>query len=454
MQRFSDPWLEISKARVRIHDMSPFGAFLTKIKGLGSYASRALVQRGIVFTGYNSDRSGRDIMANQKFLANHAGIGASEVVLVRGNNLAQAIMEQDQKLALLDKIRKAVASGMPLEFYLTRSMEPLVQKLGIGWHQISTALPAIASTFDDKYQLRYLGDTLNMRHAFSPWEMVPAERESVLKARERVLEAAKSVIPTDIVYMKVHDYDGGVGIKRWDADMPEHELRAFLDEYAGCSLVMDAGYPADKFETQICSMKVVFNDRAWLPLYFTKMIIDNDSHNGNVVAIGQDVLEPHVKQLAINASLPFNNEALQNGYGALITRTAGVDFLHVKHEGKSHVFLLEYNARSSAADYAMAVCYEAMHRFGGGKAAVVMQNLSGLPEDLEFDDLAYNYLVGNPWDGGSKPGFVLANAGCLDQGKITAFTIAQETAEAEEMMSTVLPKTSVRRRPYLRAIAS
>ncbi|MDF1497017.1 MAG: hypothetical protein P1P90_03070 [Patescibacteria group bacterium] len=453
MLRSTNPWLEIAKERVRIHDMSPFGVFLSKIKGLGSYASRALVQRGIVFSGYEDERSRSNIVANHKFLKYHAGIGAQELVLVRGNNLARALIEQDQALGCMEMIRQAVHSGMPLDFYLTRYMEYFVEKLGLGWHQISTAQPTIADMFDDKYRLRCLGDELNMRRAFSPWELVSAEFESVMQARERVLLEANAVVPTDIVYLKVHDYDGGVGIMRLNKDTPDDELREFLDEYRGCSLVMDAGYPADSFDTEICSVKIVFDDNGWTPLYFTKMSIQNDAHNGNSVAIGQQVLDPHVERQVVEIVTPFNNAAHENGYGALMPRTACIDFLKVNYEGNVHIFLLEYNARSSASDYAMAVCYEAMHRFGGGKAAVMMENLDGLPEDLSFDELTYNYLNCRPWDGGSRPGFVLANAGCLEQGKITAFTIAPQLSEAEAMMKSIVPKTSVRQKVLLRASA-
>ena len=453
MFRYQDPWLEIPKPRVRIHCMSPFGVFLDKIVGLSEYAGRAVVQNGIVYCGYVSETSRKNIVASHKMLKNRAGIGADELVMVKGENLSQSILDDRASNDYLEMIRRQVASGMPLDFYLTRNMEGFVAKLGIGWHQISTAQPAIAEMFDDKYRLRCLGDTLNMRRAFSPWELVPTEFDAVMEARERVLLEAYSRVPTDIVYLKVHDYDGGVGVLRLDPNTPKEKLGEFLDEYRGCNLVMDAGYPADKFDTQVCSMKVMFTEQGWIPFYFTRMSVKNDAHSGNTVAIGQKVLDSETEMATIGITTTLNNAAYENGYGALLPRTACIDFLRVRHEGKIHIFILEYNARSSAADYAMSVCYEAMHRFGGGKAAVVMKNLDGLPQGMEFDELAYRYLAARPWDGSSRPGFVLANAGCLEQGKITAFTIAPEIAEAEAMMANIAPATQVRRNPLLRVSA-
>ncbi|MBD3281313.1 hypothetical protein GF391_01045 [Candidatus Uhrbacteria bacterium] len=433
--------------------MSPFGVFLNKIVGLSEYAGRAVVQKGKVYCGYVSETSRKNIVASHKMLKNRAGIGADELVMVRGENLSRSILEQSVSMDYPEMIRRSVADGMPLEFYLTRNMDDFVTKLGIGWHQISTAQPTIAEMFDDKYRLRCLGDTLNMRRAFSPWQYVQANLDAVREARDRVLLEAHAGVPTDIVYLKVHDYDGGVGVMRLDSDTPEEKLREFLDEYHGCNLVIDAGYPEDRFDTQICSMKVLFTDQGWIPFYFTRMSVKDDAHSGNTVAIGQKVLDSETEMEAIRVTTALNNAAYEAGYGALLPRTACIDFLRVRHEGKIHIFVLEYNARSSAADYAMSVCYEAMHRFGGGKAAVVMKNLEDLPEGMEFDELAYRYLAGRPWDGGTRPGFVLANAGCLEQGKITAFTIAPEIAEAEGMMNNIVPATQVRRNPLLRVSA-
>ncbi len=451
MQRRADKWMEIVKPRVRIHDMYPFG-FLDKIKGLGSYASRALVQRGIVFSGYEDERSRRDIMDNFYWLRD-IGIGAEELVMVRGSNITGGILKEDGAFGHVERIRNAVARGMPLDFYLSRGLEPFVEKLGIGWHQISTPQPTVAEMFDDKYRLRCIGDGLNMRKAFSPWELVPTDFEQVMKARKRVLQLAQNIIPTDIVYLKVHNYDGGAGILRLNTDTPEKDLRAFLTEYAGHNLIVDAGYPSDVFDTKVCSVKILFHGNRWEPLFFTDMRIDHEAHSGNVVAIGQDVLPRDEMEAIIETANPFNNAARESGYGMVLPRTACIDFLVVRHNGKVYAFMLEYNARSSASDYAMAVCFEAMLRFGGGKAAVVMENLTELPTNLSFNEIRDSYLCGRPWDGSCRPGFLLANAGCLEQGKLTAFGIAPTLLEAQEIFSNLKPNVVEIKRPRMRASA-
>jgi hypothetical protein len=444
MKRRHDAWTEVERPRVRIHDMFPFG-FLDKIKGLGSYASRALVQNGIVYSGYEDPDSRRDIVENHNWLR-EIEVGASKLVLVRGSDLVGGILKEDKALGHLDNIRAAIKAGMPLDFYLSRGLEPFVQKLGIGWDQISTPPPVIAERFDDKYRLRCMGNNLRMHQAFSPWELVDAEFDAVMQARKRVLERSQKLISTDIVYLKVHDYDGGAGIMRLNADTPLQSLRDFLEEFNGHSLIIDAGYPEDVFDTEICSMKVLFHEGHWEPLFFSKMIIENNAHKGNVVAIGQDVVSEEVQNLAKMMFAPFNNEAAQGGYGNLVPRTACIDFLVVRYRGATHVFMLEYNARSSAADYAIAPCLEALQRFGCGKAAVWMENVNNLPAGLTLNQVRDEHFCGKPWDGTSEPGFLLINAGCLSsQGKVTALTLAPTIEEARCMFESLVPsKTGVR----------
>jgi len=433
--------------------MHAFGDFLTqRIPKLESYGGRVLTQTGMGFSGDTSDIGRSDVAANYEWFR-EIKIGLDKLFQLEGSNLIEAI-SRDNSHGYMQIIREQIAQGWPLEFYLSRGMDAFLAKAEISWNQVRTPPPSIADQFDDKLNLRYLGERLEMRHAFPAWQQASTDYDAVAEARELVLKEAASVVPTDTVFLKVHDFDGGVGIFELRPETPDYLLRAFLREHEGHNLIVDAGYPQDEFKTEICSVKILFTERSWQPVFFTKMSINNNSHEGNTIAIGENLLTREVENLVLKTSAPLINEACESGYGHLLPRTACIDFLVVYYKGKIYIFLLEWNARTSAADYAAALLHQALPRFGGKKVAVVMKNLKGLPEGVRFNELRDNCLRGTPWDGTSKPGFVLANAGCLEQGKITAFTIAKRVKDAERMMAGLMPQKAVEQStPILRASA-
>jgi hypothetical protein len=429
-----------TQPRVLIHDMFPFG-FLDEIAGLGSYASRALVMRGEVFSGFEDEKTRKNIVLNHEMLK-AIGIGADKLTLIRGSDLVGGIIREDNVFNHFGQIRRAVAAGMPLDFYLSRGLEPFVQKLGIGWDKISTVQPTTAAMFDDKYRLRCIGiDNPKMQQAFAAYERISLSYNKLENAydavdavRQRIIQKAMAIIPTNTVYLKAEGLDGGVGILRWDQDTPRSVVEEFLQKFAGHGLLVDAGYPEIVFETKNRSMKVLFHATHWEPLFFSTNLSAKDAHEGNIVAIGQDEVDPETQALAIAKFGPFCDEAVGQGYGVLMPRSACVDFLEVKYNGKVYVFMLEWNARTSASDYAMAVCVEAFKKFGCGKAAVMMKNVSGLPRGLTLTEACKDHFSGTLWDGSNRSGYLPINAGCLNhEGKLTALTIAPTLEEAKKM---------------------
>lgn len=421
-----------------VHDMSPMG-YLEGIEGLSAYASRALVCPGTAVVGAVSTADKDNINANHAWLKS-IGVGAEKMILVEGENLRQGILcgpiGKNHMARVIDAI---FLRRQPLSLFLPRDMEPLVMALGLDWLSVLTPRPDIAKMFDDKHSVRCLAASLGMGNVFPVWEYVTSTTDDLFRACTRVLNAARSVLPTDTVYLKVHDYDGGLGILRWSPETQPEHIAAFVRKYLKKGLIIDAGYPSDKFRMREYSAKVEISPQSWRLCYVSRQLVANDAHRGNEVAIGEDILDPAACDILYRSIAPLCNEAVRRGYGNCVPRTMGFDFMDVSSGSTRNIFLLAANARTTATDYAMAVCQQAAQRFGG-RAAVVMENLEGLPADLGHDGLRDRYLKGNPWDGKSLSGYLIGNPACLTRGKATAFCIGQSLEEARFVRSNLLPK--------------
>lgn len=419
-----------------VHDMSPFG-FLKGITGLAAYASRALVCPGTAVAGFANQESHRALTANFDWLR-HIGIGADSLIVVPGENLRSGLLQSKGK-PLLYLISESIGSGRPLNFFLSRNMEQVVKALGLRWDAVTTAPPDIAELFDDKHYLRCLGAKLGVDRAFPAWEFVSSSYQHVKDSRKRVLAWAQdNHLPTDYVFLKAHDTDGGAGLLRWGPETSEKEVTEFCRQYILRGLIVDAGYPANAFEMSEYSAKILVDEKTWELLYFSRQIIRRDAHAGNEVAIGERVLSLPIAEQVIKFLSPICDEAVKRGYGQHSPRTMGFDFMVVRGKHEEHVLMLECNARTTAADYAMAVCAQAAERFKG-QAAVLMENIS-VPAG-GHNELRDHYFRGRPWDGRSA-GFLISNAACLVHGKATIFCIGESLEEARRMRERLIPLNS------------
>ncbi|MDD5726013.1 MAG: hypothetical protein PHC53_01190 [Patescibacteria group bacterium] len=419
-----------------VHDMSPFG-FLKGITGLAAYASRALVCPGTAVAGFANQESCHSLTANFDWLR-HIGIGADHLIVVPCENLRSGLL-QPNGANFLPLISESIRNGRPLNFFLSRNMGTLVKALGLTWDAVTTAQPEIAEFFDDKHYLRCLGAKLGVDKAFPAWEFVSSNFKNVKDSRKRVLGWARdNHLPTEHVFLKAHDTDGGAGLLRWGPETPEKDVSEFCHQYLPRGLIVDAGYPASAFEMSEYSVKILVKENAWDLLYFSRQIIRRDAHAGNEVAIGEHVLPLALAERVLAFLSPICDEAVKRGYGSHLSRTMGFDFMVVHGKQGEHVLILECNARTTAADYAMAVCVQAAQRFKG-QAAVVMENIS-VPAACH-DELRDHYFRGRPWDGLS-PGFLIGNAACLVHGKATIFCIADNLSEARRMREKLIPINS------------
>ncbi|MFZ6015754.1 MAG: hypothetical protein ACOYUZ_05395 [Patescibacteria group bacterium] len=423
------------RRQISIHDMSPFH-FLQGISGLSAYASRALVCPGIVIAGYNSETSLESL--KQSFDAlRRLDVGAQELIVLQGENLMEALLRPHAS-SIMSRFTFFLENGWPISFFLSRDMEMLVDAIGFGWDCILTPRPDIATIYDDKHYVRCLADKLGISHAFPAWKYLSSNLEDLYATRQRILATANP--PTDTVFLKVHDFDGGEGILRWDNLTPRAKVEEFANKYLGRGVIMDAGYPRDHFGMQEYSLKVIIHKNGFEPLYVSRQRIRSDAHVGNDVALGEKLLDDVLYQNLTDLVTPICDDAVKRGYGKGRSRTMGIDFMVIPNAGGPVVMLLEINARTTAADYAMAVCLQAKDRFGG-QAAVIMENLSGLPAGIDHDTLRDKYLQADPWDGTDKPGFILSNAACLAYGKITAFAIGKDLEQATQVFKKLLPKS-------------
>ena len=423
---------QLSK-QISDHDMSPF-SFLKKIPGLPEYAGRATVCPGLTIVGCSTQAAHDNLLQNSADLG-HICIGASSLLLIEGTNIGKALAAPESD-HIRQRMRFFLENGWPLSFFLSRSMEPVVEALQISWDDVLTPHPEIAELFDDKHYVRLIAKKLGLHDTFPPWAYISSNIADLYRERAKILEEAP--IPTNTVFLKVHNYDGGEGILRWTDETEPEVVRRFAKKYLSKGIVIDAGYTREEFGMREYSVKVLIHEDRWEVLYFTTQRIVSDGHVGNDVAIGEELVSEALRRDVVRKFSPIWDEAVARGYGKVRSRTMGVDFMGISVNNQEISLGLEVNARQTAADYAEAVCEQAAPRFGG-QAAVVMENLSNLPKGIDYHQLSAEYLQIPRWDGADKPGFVLSNAGCLEHGKITVFVVAKTIAEARDLRERLLP---------------
>lgn len=418
------------QAETHIHDMSPFH-FLARLNahGLGSYPSRAMVCPGTTVTGYDDHQSFADLLENQNYLR-RVGIGTDKIIPIQGTNVMDGLLRDDGSLGL---VRRSIhESGRPLRLYLTRSMEPLVTRLGLGWDDILTPEWSLAERFDDKRKLRELGLELGA-HRFVPWRfLTEKDLPHIRDIRAGIFAEADEVVPTEIVFLKRPDYDGGEGLLKWRPETPWEEVRIFLEEHLRHGVLMEAGYPESDFDMTEASVQIEIDESDWEPVYPSIQLTENNAHKGNEILLGEKLIDPATWKQMRTAMKPFAEEAARLGMGRKHKRLIGFDFLIVKSGGETHVFLSEVNARGTAPQYAYAVARQAAPRFGD-RASVIMENYKvtrGRSHlSLEEQLAAMNLL----WKGDSDPGVVIGNAGCIRHGKVTLFCVGKTLEDTRDL---------------------
>lgn len=417
--------MDIRPPQTLVHDMSsPFG-FLRNLRarGLDSYPSRAAVfSQGVVVTGADSGMCALDIQANHQSLQ-RMGIGAKELVVVPGTNLQQGLLRNPE---LLRHVRHAIFErGRPLSLYLARGMEPLLAALGVRWQETDAAVWEVASLFDDKHTCRLLGRELGVTPCFPAWQFIQGEcsLDSLEQARAEVLCTANwRGLPTTVVALKRQDYDGGEGIFFWEKTTSASELLAYCEEHGAHGFLMEAGYPRHLFRTYEVSLQVLIGELGWRVDYPTLQLTRDRVHMGNVLAVGEPLLESRVLERIQTMVAPFCREAVRTGFGCGRSRNMGFDFLVVEHNGETQVFLLEINARNTAPCYAKAVLDQAAPRFQG-HCTVAMVNRQVSAGQTHFS--LERQLDGLIWDGTKRPGVIIGNPASISHGKVTLFVVGQ-----------------------------
>lgn len=418
-----------------IHDMSPF-RFLKELMnkgGLGNYTSRAMVCLGTTVAGADTGDCRKDLYENFRHLQ-RAGIGTDTLLIVDGNNVAVEHMNNRQMLGL---VRASIFDRQrPLRLYLGRDMEPLIQKLGLRTDDVLTPSWSIAERFDNKHKVRQLGAELGC-DGFTPWRFLTEnERGTLLDVRAELLAEAEGVLPTDVVFLKRPDFDGGEGILQWDERVTKAELDRFLDEHLAHGLLMEAGYPNGRFDMEEASVQIEVGERGWRPLYPSKQITKNNAHTGNELVVGDRLVPPRVWERMLQIIHPFADAAVRLGLGRKRKRRMGCDFLIVHGGGRVVVFLGEINARDTAPQYAYAVATQiASHN--GARTAVVMENLS-LARGYSHAELE-GRLGSLVWNGNASSGVLIGNAGCISHGKVTLFSIGANLEEARDTRRRIPP---------------
>ncbi len=409
--------------QVHVHCMSPF-FFLRGISGLfDGYPSRAMVFPGVCATGANSVRAVEDLEACHAYLRS-IELGAKRLVLVPGFSPSAGIVRSSE---IQRQIRRYLDAGLPLDLFISRMLDRLLHRLGLKWDDTVAPNPVHANQFDDKLLAH-----LRFPDLFPAWCFVRKDPESVARARQRVLDQAEvNGLATNTVFLKVHDHDGGEGILRWGPDTDQAEVAEFVVRYIAHGFLVEAGYPANVFNMTEVSVQLAIGEQAHRVLYPTLQITKGDAHQGNEMILGADLLPAKLWRKIKRVVDPIGREAVANHIGRGRVRTIGVDLLVVRSAGEDHVFVIEVNARRTAAVANGVIAAQAIDRFGD-TCAVITENTT-LETTMDFQSVVRNVINGHLWDGSNAPGIVPSNAGSLRVKKITLNYVAQTLTAARDL---------------------
>lgn len=143
--------------------------------------------------------------------------------------------------------------------------------------------------------------------------------------------------------------------------------------------------------------------------------------------LGHHLVDQPTYVAILQAITPICQLAVEHGLGRGLTRTIGIDMLVIRQAGQIHVFVIEINARGTAAVYLCAVIKQMTPRFGGQICAIM--EIDKIPEWMRRQDLVDQRINGQLCDGTDKPSIIPGMPGC--SGKTLLFFLGKNSQEAE-----------------------
>ena len=418
-----------TRLQTNVDDMTPFRSRGIDIGGLANYASRSLVCPGMTVTGADTQGTRLDIEDTFAYMR-QIELGADQLVVVPGGDLTRGLLRYADEL---QQVQRSVAQGRPLSLFTPRLSFLVRQMLGLRFRDTAAIEPNLAELFDHKLSARLLPGAAGH---FTAWRSMFRNLGDFDRLRQQVLAEAAEVLETDSVMLKDPGADGGASNLLVGPGTDPAEVAQFLAEHGHKQLVIEAAYPADMFDMTEISAQVAVGLGGWKLLKLTQQITEGNAHKGNIVSVGQFLVDVQVYQAIMRAIIPFCNEAVRRGVGRggqpdqEMVRTIGIDLLVIRFAGMVFVYVIEINGRGTAAKYVCSFADQVAPRFGGS-CSVVMENTE-IPKGMGHEDLIHHRVDGMLYDGTDRPGIVPGNPGCWrGSGKATLFFVGANRDQAE-----------------------
>ncbi|MFH1142578.1 MAG: hypothetical protein V1695_02595 [Candidatus Uhrbacteria bacterium] len=400
--------------------MSPFLERGIEIDQLPAYTSRSLVRPGTAVVGAETKDNAEDIRASHGHLR-QIDIGADQLVLAPGSSITKSLVSENDSLA---QVKMSLDSGRPLSLFTPRLPFLVRQVLGLRFRDTVAINPWLAEQFDHKLLARHLP---GVGQLFSPWQKMRTDPPQFKRLFDLVLEQAAVVLETNSVMLKDPGADGGESNLLVGPETDPAELSTFLAKHGHKTLVLEAAYPARQFKMTEISAQVAVGANSWSLEALTEQITENNAHRGNIGMLGHRLVDKQTYQAILRVITPICQLAVARGLGKGLTRTIGIDMLVIRQAGQIYVFVIEINARSTAAVYLCAVAQQMAPRFGG-QICVIME-IDKIPEGMRRQDLLEHRIDGMLCDGTDKPSIIPGMPGC--SGKALLFFLGKDRDQAE-----------------------
>lgn len=355
------------------HDMSGFGHMSGFVKGVDYYCDRAILLP--VDTVYVlKDESGKGLVEeHQAFLRRpEVALGPNNVVQVSGSDIFAGIMSDR---LVLEKLQRATMNGSCMQiFCMTKRAEAFFAESLISKHCIDSAPLEIANKLNDKVELRRIGESMGLSHAFLDY-VVADEIEKTKSAVKTFLARPQEEVPFAVV--KQVDRAGGDGFLRiMRGDDLDELLLPYFERYGNKRVLIEEGHPHKALSMQVA----VGQPRSFQVVGWTRQLVEAERgrHFGNSMvrmATGHEhplIDKEHRHSMKV-WSLLHSERA--HAYPVRYRGILGYDYMLLKRPRKDgrDLFLLECNARQTASTYPLAVSHQ-MEGRGKDEWGITMWN--------------------------------------------------------------------------------
>lgn len=346
--------------------MSGFGHMSGLDKGVEHYADRAMVLPAeVVYV--KKDGSGLGLVDEHlAFLKRpDVALGPNKIIQVDGQDLFSGIMSDP---FVREDFQKSTMRGSRVQiFCMTPRAESFFMEMMIDARQIDSAPLEIASKLNDKIELRRIGASMGLSHAFLDHVVADDPTTAVLAVKTFLARPPEDV---PFVVVKQADLAGGEGfLKIMRGDDLDRIMHPYFGRFVGKRALIEEGHPHKAISIQIAvehSTRYVGRILGW-----TRQLVHADTgrHFGNSMVR----MSPGQEHPLIAAEQRRNMETWADTFARFAHErivgyhgTIGFDLIRLNRPKRDpglpkvgrDLFMLECNARQTASTYPLAVSHQ------------------------------------------------------------------------------------------------